>query len=126
MGANNPTAKEVALADWRAFTCQPGTGTVSPRYRSPQKCQVVTGATMSSMNRDCSTRDHGQVMGRPWATARNRDLERPRNSCLPGFLRADDGIRTRDPHLGKKVIKPPGHKGVTAFYEPFVPVTATS
>jgi hypothetical protein len=35
------------------------------------------------------------------------------------FLRrADEGIRTRDPHLGK-VVKPPGHKSVTAFYEPF-------
>ena len=33
-------------------------------------------------------------------------------------LRADDGIRTRDPHLGK-VVGLPGHRGVTLFYEPF-------
>ncbi len=36
-------------------------------------------------------------------------------SLTPG---ADDGIRTRDPHLGK-VVRLPGHKGVTLFCEPF-------
>jgi hypothetical protein len=33
-------------------------------------------------------------------------------------LRADDGIRTRDPHLGK-VVSLPGHKRVTLFHLPF-------
>ncbi len=31
---------------------------------------------------------------------------------------ADDGIRTRDPHLGK-VIGSPGHKGLALLYQPF-------
>ena len=33
------------------------------------------------------------------------------------FPRADDGIRTRDPHLGK-VIRLPGHKGIMVSYQP--------
>ena len=38
-------------------------------------------------------------------------------SVMSLTLRADDGIRTRDPHLGK-VVGLPGHKGVTPFYLP--------
>ena len=86
---------------------------VSARYRDSvaqvpepsSKCQVVTGATMSGMNRDCSTRDLGQAMGRPWATRLNGDLRTaPEIAVYQHFSRADDGIRTRDPHLGKVML----------------------
>ena len=38
-------------------------------------------------------------------------------SVLSLTLGADDGIRTRDPHLGK-VVRLPGHKSVTPSYQP--------
>src|ERR1039458_1454821 len=45
---------------------------------------------------------HAHAMGRPWARTRNRSPSW--SPDLPFYLRflgADDGIRTRDPHLGK-------------------------
>ncbi len=70
----HPTAKEVALADWWALTCQPCTGTVPPTYRARVvKCQEGRGATLSTMDRVGARRrwGHGTMghgtMGKPWA-----------------------------------------------------------
>jgi hypothetical protein len=44
-------------------------------------------------------------MGKPWATARNWGAQGvPNIPIYLDFLGADDGIRTRDPHLGKVMM----------------------
>ena len=87
MGANNPTAKEVALADWWALKCQPCTGTVPPTYRARVvKCQVGRGATLSTMDRVGAPMrwGHGTMATEPWAshgqTMGNRARHGPRTA----------------------------------------------
>jgi hypothetical protein len=50
-------------------------------------------------------RGHGQAMDNPWADAKATDpLPEEKPLVSEPFSGADDGIRTRDPHLGKVVL----------------------
>ena len=104
--------------------CRPSTGAAS------EKCHPATGATVSSMNR---VRTHW-MMGKSWAVMgnqahRNGDSRGVQPRLTSTFLGADDGTRTRDPHLGKKKVislvraVPPSHLtwcSVHGFVHPVV------
>jgi hypothetical protein len=48
---------------------------------------------------------HGQAMGNSWADAETADSRSEEKALVSDRFRgADDGIRTRDPHLGKVVL----------------------
>jgi len=54
------------------------------------------------MNAGIYARGHGQAMGNSWADARNTNLCAEEMMLVSWPISgADDGIRTRDPHLGK-------------------------
>src|SRR5262249_23471580 len=94
-GDHRPHADPQGSGTYRV-PCSPGTGAAS------RNCQAATGATMSTMNRvrTFSPAPKTRPSGPPRPPPRSSGS--PKSSCLPGPLPgADDGIRTRDPHLGK-------------------------
>jgi hypothetical protein len=70
---------------------------------SPRRSEPITVTYQRDTHRDVSWRASFVVVS---------------GLVLSLTLRADVGIRTRDPHLGK-VVELPGHKDVTLSYEPF-------
>jgi hypothetical protein len=67
---------------------------------SPRRCGAASCSALvcGSIRTQSKVMSHGQTMAKSWPNARA-----PKSQKLP-LNGADDGIRTRDPHLGKVML----------------------